>query len=307
MEEIIISTLIERVILIAKKFNDNDLLKWAYLESDGYFDSNEYLTEDVIVPKYRETPIEHRDQYERPLIITDPDLKDINVTRLRNSVTELEEFANNNGLLSCKDPTIINIIHKHLKVPVTHYIFNPKSIKSILHSIKLEAFKKVENYISLDDLICKSFKIKQKNEKKETIEKSIFLSYSFNKDDTELVKGFIDFLESSGFKVITGVKNPIGSLSKSILRKIQSAEKFVVVMTKRDKKENGKYTTSSWLLEEKGVAIAYYKPCLMLVENEIDNTEIGGMQGDDQRLHFTRNNFTSIVAEAIKMLKGNLK
>lgn len=131
----------------------------------------------------------------------------------------------------------------------------------------------------------------------------VFLSYSFNERDKELVSGFIDLLSASDFHVVTGEKNPIGSLSKSIIGKIRNSSIFVVVMTKRDPKENSKYTTSSWLLEEKGVAIALNKPCLMLVEEEIDDSEIGGIQGDDQRLHFNRNNFLGKVAEAMRMIK----
>ena len=41
----------------------------------------------------------------------------------------------------------------------------------------------------------------------------------------------------------------------------------------------------------------------MLVEEGIDEKDFGGLQGDAQRLHFNRNNFTRIVAEAIRMLK----
>ena len=135
---------------------------------------------------------------------------------------------------------------------------------------------------------------------------TVFLSYSFNERDKDLVSGFIDLLNTSNFQVETGEKNPIGSLSKSIIAKIKNSTVFVVVMTRRDLKENNKYTTSSWLLEEKGVAIALGKPCLMLVEDEIDDSEIGGIQGDDQRLCFSRNNFVSKVAEAMRMIKGHV-
>lgn len=131
----------------------------------------------------------------------------------------------------------------------------------------------------------------------------VFLSYSFNEKDRDLLSGFIDLLNSHNFQVVTGEKNKIGSLSRSIIGKIRNSSFFVVVMTKRDRKENNKFTTSSWLLEEKGVAIALDKPCLMLVEDEIDKEEIGGMQGDDQRLSFSRNNFVSKVAEAIRMIQ----
>lgn len=136
----------------------------------------------------------------------------------------------------------------------------------------------------------------------QTVEKSIFLSFSYADQDRELVDGLRQLLSASGHIVITAEKNPMGSLSRSILQKIREAEKFLVVMTCRDKKENGKYTTSAWLLEEKGAAIALGKPFLMMVEEGIDPGEIGGLQGDDQRIHFTRNNFAAKVAEVLRML-----
>ena len=74
-------------------------------------------------------------------------------------------------------------------------------------------------------------------------------------------------------------------------------------MTKRDKKENGSYTTSAWLLEEKGAALALKKKVAMFVEEEIDLSDIGGLQGDGQRFHFTRNNFLKVVMNFIKILE----
>jgi hypothetical protein len=57
------------------------------------------------------------------------------------------------------------------------------------------------------------------------ISKSIFLSFSYWREDIELVEGFKMLLERNGFTVITGEKNPMGSLSKNILQKIKQAEK----------------------------------------------------------------------------------
>ena len=306
MSEIKVSELIDRVILVAKQNKDKELQKWAYLESLGYHYSNKYMTDEDVVPEYREIPIEHRDRYNNPIIISDPNLKEINTTRIRYSVLELEEFSASNDLLTVKDPTVLSFFHKR-KVPAAYYIFNPKSLKGILHSIKLEALERIEKYVNVEDIMRESFRIRDKEQKNSSISNSIFVSYSFNKKDKELVDGLIELLKSSGFNVITGEKNPIGSISKSIIDKIHTSEKFVVIMTKRDKKENGKYTTSSWLLEEKGIAIAYKKPCIIFAEDKIDENDIGGMQGDDQRLHFTRNNFTSKVVDAIKMLKGEVQ
>lgn len=133
---------------------------------------------------------------------------------------------------------------------------------------------------------------------------SIFLSFSYKEEDTELVSGLKRHLERSRYSVVTGEQNPLGSVSKSILKKIASCGMFIAVMTRRDRKENGMYTTSSWLLEEKGAALALGKKCLMLIEDEVDLSDIGGLQGDDQRLQFNRNNFASRVLDALEMLAG---
>lgn len=152
------------------------------------------------------------------------------------------------------------------------------------------------DYLFLDEIA--------KNEACIIMPKSVFLSYSFRQEDKELVEGLEKLLESAGYIVITGEKNRMGSISKKIMNQIKEAENFLVVMTRRDKKDNGKYTTSSWILEEKGAAIALGKPCLMLIEEGVDEREIGGLQGDDEWIPFTRNNFASKIADAIRML-GN--
>ena len=303
MKEIKVSTLMTRVIKIAKRHNDKGLLHWAQLESFGYDMSNKYMTDDDVVPVYREIPIEHRDQYNRPIIVTDLDINNI---RVRLSIIELEENSIKSSLLSVKDPKILKVFHEQLQTPATHYILTPSSLKSVLHSIKQEALDRTEKYIDSDSILSETFLFHSKK-KIDTQKNSIFLSYSFSSQEKELVDGFKELLELSDFNVLTGEKNPIGSISKSIMHKIQKAEKFVVIMTKRDKKENGKFTTSSWLLEEKGVAIAYKKPSIIFVEKDIDENDIGGIQGDDQRLYFTRNNFATKVADAIRMLKGKVQ
>lgn len=65
----------------------------------------------------------------------------------------------------------------------------------------------------------------------------------------------------------------------------------------------GKYTTAAWLLEEKGAAIALEKQVAIFIEEEIDEADIGGLQGDLQRFHFTRNNFLMKIMNFIKILE----
>ena len=40
----------------------------------------------------------------------------------------------------------------------------------------------------------------------------------------------------------------------------------------------------------------------MFVEEEIDESDIGGLQGDNQRFIFTRNNFIKVAMNFIKII-----
>ena len=136
---------------------------------------------------------------------------------------------------------------------------------------------------------------------------TIFLAYSYREVDNEFVEGFKDLLIDKGYNVLDGKADRLGSISHAILEKIRLSDITVVVMTKRDKKENGNYTTAAWLLEEKGAAIALGKEVAMFVEEEVDDSDIGGLQGDDQRFHFNRNNFLKVVMNFVKVIESAKK
>lgn len=138
--------------------------------------------------------------------------------------------------------------------------------------------------------------------KKSYPKETIFLGYSYREADDEFVSGFKDLLIDKGFEVIDGKADGLGSISQAILEKISLSDIVVIVMTKRDKKENGKFTTAAWLLEEKGAALALRKQVGMFVEEEIDDADIGGMQGDNQRFHFSRNNFLKVTMNFLKII-----
>jgi len=154
VKELSVSELLEKVIEIANLKKDKSLKKWAYLELEGYYASNRYLSEKDEVPQYREVSGEHRNIYGRPLIISDPKLSFINTTRLRHSVPELESISKNNyKSLSLKDPEKCKLIQEYLKISVHKFIINPASIDGVLNSIKQEAFRRSEKHVSRRELI----------------------------------------------------------------------------------------------------------------------------------------------------------
>ncbi len=130
-------------------------------------------------------------------------------------------------------------------------------------------------------------------------EKTVFVSYKFAEE--EYVEGLINYLTDNGFEAITG-KESNTYISKSIIKKIKESEYFLCLMTKDKEKKDGTFTTSPWLLEEKGVAIAANKKIVILIEEGV--TDFGGLHGDWQRIHFSAKGFLVAVQKAVKQLKS---
>lgn len=128
---------------------------------------------------------------------------------------------------------------------------------------------------------------------------SVFLSCRFA--DSQYVDGLRGLLEETGFEVITG-DNASGYISQAILERIREAEFFISLMTRDKEKADGTYTTSPWLLEEKGAALAFGKYLVLLVEEGV--TDFGGLQGDWQRHHFGTKGFTGAALKAVRQLRS---
>jgi hypothetical protein len=119
-----------------------------------------------------------------------------------------------------------------------------------------------------------------------TIKKSIFVSYRFA--ESEYVEGLIEYLKENGYSIVTGNESN-QFISNVIISRIKQCEFFLCLMTKDKEKTDGTFTTSPWLLEEKGVALASNKKIVLLIEEGV--TDYGGLQGDWQRIHFSTKGF----------------
>jgi hypothetical protein len=128
---------------------------------------------------------------------------------------------------------------------------------------------------------------------------TVFLSCRFA--DEQYIDGLRDLLTESGFEVVTG-DNARGFISEAIIERIRESEFFICLMTRDKEKTDGTYTTSPWLLEEKGAAIAFGKYLVLLVEEGV--TDFGGLQGDWQRHHFSEKGFTTAALKAVRQLRS---
>jgi hypothetical protein len=131
------------------------------------------------------------------------------------------------------------------------------------------------------------------------VTRSVFLSYRFEEED--LIDGLIQLLIDNNFTVLDG-KSSNTYIGQGIIDRIRQAEFFLCLMTKHKAKEDGLYTTSPWLLEEKGAALALGKRIVLMVEDGVD--EIGGLQGDWQRIHFNSRSFLKASLAAVIQLKS---
>ena len=127
--------------------------------------------------------------------------------------------------------------------------------------------------------------------------RTVFFSYRF--DDEAYVGGLISLLQQTGFTVLTG-RETAGSVSSVVLKRIADADVVLCVMTKDQAKANGGFTTSPWLLEEKGAALALRKPLVLMVEDGV--TDYGELQGDAERIHFGERSMLQAALQAIDRL-----
>jgi len=137
------------------------------------------------------------------------------------------------------------------------------------------------------------------NERPKIEVNTVFLSYRFA--EKEYINGLVKLLGQHGFQIATG-EGANTYVSQSIVDRIRGCEYFLCLMTRDQAKQDGTYTTSPWLLEEKGVAIAYGKPLVIMIEEGV--TDFGGLQGDWQRIHFGPKGFLNAALQAVEQLES---
>lgn len=120
---------------------------------------------------------------------------------------------------------------------------------------------------------------------------AVFVAHQFNDDDKDLVSYLKErVLLPQGFRFLEGRVDDLQEFRVVILNKIRLARFFVCLLTKRTQLPSGTYASSVWLYQETGVAVAYGKKPLLLVEEGIDQDYIGELQKVYEHQPFTRSN-----------------
>ena len=121
----------------------------------------------------------------------------------------------------------------------------------------------------------------------------IFIGHSFKEEDKDIVERIKKFIQSSSFECITGEKSEILSVSQKVQERIKKCDIFIGIFTREKPLQHcffqkpTAYTTSAWIIQESGYAIAQCKNVIFLFEDKV-LTRLG-LQSDSEYLVFDRN------------------
>lgn len=118
-----------------------------------------------------------------------------------------------------------------------------------------------------------------------------FLGHSFAAEDHALAEAVKDVLREAGFETLTGAEPEARGVAEKVRSRIEAADVFVALLTRRHALRSGGFTTSPWVIEEKGYFLGLDSTGLvmMVVENGIAiPDETGGIGGDLEYITFDR-------------------
>jgi hypothetical protein len=133
-----------------------------------------------------------------------------------------------------------------------------------------------------------------------------FIARSFATEDGAVFETVAEVIRGAGVSVSTGESPEALTIASKVRGRIDGSDLFVALMTHRHRVEEKKlWTTSPWVIEEKGYALAQNpgRPIILLVEEGIPvPSETGGLAGDMEVIFFTRERFTLAATKLRQML-----
>jgi len=110
----------------------------------------------------------------------------------------------------------------------------------------------------------------------------IFVSYNFDRD-RQLAAVVEVILRSHGIRMEQGDAVGGSVLTAGVMRKIDGCEGLIALMTKRERKGSGKYSTHPWVRDEYNHARTKGLPAIALIEGDVDPE---GAYQEHERIEF---------------------
>ena len=120
----------------------------------------------------------------------------------------------------------------------------------------------------------------------------VFVGHSCKAADRSVISLLMKTISSSKIKIVSDEQPEAKGIGEKIRRRIDSSDVFIGIFTRRHLiRENNTWTTSPWIVEEKGYSLGQNskRPIILIVEDGVPiPTEIGGLEGDLEYLVFDR-------------------
>lgn len=127
-----------------------------------------------------------------------------------------------------------------------------------------------------------------------------FVGMSFAEEDRYVNESFEKLIESLGIEVLSGETPKADAISNKIKERIDLSDFFVGIFTRRDKLAGKqKWTTSSWIIDEKAYAVGKNKKLVLLREQGVES--IGGLQGDYEYIEFSRSALEKALLSVVEL------
>lgn len=111
----------------------------------------------------------------------------------------------------------------------------------------------------------------------------VFLAFSFQDKDKELVRRIEAFLESHDIQVETGDDLAGQPLTQTVKKRIDQSDALVAILTRRERLAGGKWSTHDWVRDELNYARSKKKRAIGLIDVAV---EVGGMYQDNERIDY---------------------
>ena len=133
----------------------------------------------------------------------------------------------------------------------------------------------------------------------------IFLAHRFAEDN--LVETLKAIIQQHKYFWTEAKKNDLSKISTDVLAKIKKCGFFIAVITKQHELQGGNFTANSWLIEEKGAALAFGQRPIIMVEDGVERHYVGFVQNDEQLFHFNKEDFNAKAEGVIKRIDNIFK
>lgn len=130
-----------------------------------------------------------------------------------------------------------------------------------------------------------------------------FIGQSFHTNDAFINGSVAQLLDSFDMRVITGEKPKGDSVSKKVRERIEQADYFIGIFTRRERlRGRNEWTTSNWVIDEKAYALANRKKLVLIRETGVQS--IGGIQGDYEYIEFTREGMVPLLIKLVAVIRS---